>query len=169
MGLPSRMTAKEFSKMVDAMQGKLFRFAFHFLNDIQEAEDAVQESLAKFWQKREHSHEIAKPEAFMMTIVRNESLDRIKSRKKESRVSLEQDHAEILEDDSIEERVLALRKAIRELPDGYRSVIHLRDVEGLRYEEIQRVLDLSLSDVKIRIHRGRKLLKEKLIPSNGSK
>ncbi len=162
MGLPSRMTGKEFSEMVKTMEGKLFRFANHFLNDVQEAEDAVQESFSKFWQKRDQLKEVLKPEAFLMRMVKNESLDRIRNRGRNHFVPIEEQRLSIEVDDGMEERILALRKEIRSLPENFKSVIHLRDIEGLKYEEIGKILDLSLSDVKVRIHRGRKILREKI-------
>ena len=61
-----------------------------------------------------------------------------------------------------EERRQAVARAIASLPEKYRTVIVLRDVEGKSYEEISEVLDLSDGTVKSRINRARNLLKEKL-------
>jgi RNA polymerase sigma-70 factor, ECF subfamily len=158
------MTGKEFSKMVTGVQGKLFRFAFHFLQDVQEAEDAVQEAFSKVWQRKEQLKQVLNPEAFFMTIVKNISLDRIREKKRTPMIVLKpEDLVGEPKDEILEDQINALRLAIRSLPDSFRSVIHLRDVEGLKYAEIEKILELSPSDVKIRIHRGRKILREKLI------
>jgi RNA polymerase sigma-70 factor (ECF subfamily) len=55
-----------------------------------------------------------------------------------------------------------IEKAINELPESYRVVFHLRDVEGLSNEEISNILDLSIPAVKSRLHRARLFLRDKL-------
>jgi RNA polymerase sigma-70 factor, ECF subfamily len=57
----------------------------------------------------------------------------------------------------------ALQKAVDELPEDYRSVVVLRDLEGLSNEEVSNVLHLSVAAVKSRLHRGRLVLREKLV------
>jgi RNA polymerase sigma-70 factor, ECF subfamily len=59
----------------------------------------------------------------------------------------------------------AVRRALEQLPDGFRSAVILRDLEGLSYEEVAEVVDISVGTVKSRILRGRRLLKEILEPA----
>ena len=54
-----------------------------------------------------------------------------------------------------------LNKAIQELPESYRNVIHLKDIEGFSYNEISDILDISVQAVKSRIHRARLILRDK--------
>ena len=151
--------------MVDKVQGKLYRFAFHFLNDIQEAEDVVQEALSRIWEKRNQVDQVGSIEAYMMTMVRNLSLDRAKAKQRVQMVPTI--NSEVEEDSKeLESRITRIRLEIRNLPDSYRSAIHLRDIEGSSYEEISDILGLSLSDVKVRIHRGRKILRDKILNSH---
>ena len=56
-----------------------------------------------------------------------------------------------------------VREEIGMLPDDYREILVLRDIEGLSYNEIAEILDISLSNVKVRIHRGREFLKNRLL------
>ena len=56
----------------------------------------------------------------------------------------------------------ALQNAVDALPEDYRSVVVLRDLEGLSNEEVSNVLHLSVAAVKSRLHRGRLVLREKL-------
>jgi RNA polymerase sigma-70 factor, ECF subfamily len=58
----------------------------------------------------------------------------------------------------------AVRNALRELPDVYRSAVILRDLEGLSYEEVAEVLETSVATVKTRILRGRRILRKLLDP-----
>jgi len=55
-----------------------------------------------------------------------------------------------------------LERAIAELPEGARTVLILRDVQGYKYEEIAQMQDVALGTVKAQIHRARKLMREKL-------
>ncbi len=56
-----------------------------------------------------------------------------------------------------------VREEIGTLPDDYREILVLRDIEGLSYNEISEILGISLSNVKVRIHRGREFLKNRLL------
>jgi RNA polymerase sigma-70 factor (ECF subfamily) len=58
--------------------------------------------------------------------------------------------------------VEAVRDEMSRLPADYRDILQLRDVEGLPYEEISKVTGITLSNVKVRIHRGREMLKKKM-------
>lgn len=60
------------------------------------------------------------------------------------------------------EKAQILEEAIQQLPESYRIVIHLRDIEGMTYDEISKILDISLQAVKSRIHRARMVLRTKL-------
>jgi RNA polymerase sigma-70 factor (ECF subfamily) len=56
-----------------------------------------------------------------------------------------------------------VREEIDRLPEDYREILLLRDIQGLSYNEIAEILGISLSNVKVRIHRGRELLKNRLL------
>jgi RNA polymerase sigma-70 factor, ECF subfamily len=64
-----------------------------------------------------------------------------------------------------QETQAAVRRALEQLPQTFRSAVILRDLEGLSYEEVAEVLDISVGTVKSRILRGRRLLKEILEPA----
>ena len=55
-----------------------------------------------------------------------------------------------------------VKEEINSLPDDYREILILRDIDGLSYNEISEILKINLSNVKVRIHRGRELLKNRL-------
>jgi len=61
-----------------------------------------------------------------------------------------------------QEGMKKIEKALSELPVAYRIVFHLRDVEGLTNSEVAEILDISLPNVKSRIHRARFMLRESL-------
>jgi RNA polymerase sigma-70 factor (ECF subfamily) len=73
------------------------------------------------------------------------------------------DDRECTEDRVIQNEMLeAIKFEMTKLPDDYREILHLRDIEGLPYEEIASVTGISLSNVKVRIHRGREMLRKRL-------
>src|ERR1035441_6041830 len=64
--------------------------------------------------------------------------------------------------------VLSIRKALRQVPAAFRSVVVLREIEGFTYEEIADLLGVNLGTVKSRLMRGRAALREVLAPGGGS-
>ena len=73
------------------------------------------------------------------------------------------DGRENVEDRVITDEMISIMlEEIAKLPDDYREILHLRDVEGFTYDEISEQLGIALSNVKVRIHRGREMLKKRL-------
>ncbi len=62
----------------------------------------------------------------------------------------------------MEDSLDIVQEEISKLPDDYRDILILRDIEGLSYNDISEILEIKLSNVKVRIHRGRELLKNRL-------
>jgi RNA polymerase sigma-70 factor (ECF subfamily) len=65
-----------------------------------------------------------------------------------------------------QERILAVRTAISQLNDDHKSIIILRDIQGLSYEEVSEILNISLGTVKSRLSRARSALKEQIISND---
>jgi RNA polymerase sigma-70 factor (ECF subfamily) len=113
---------------------------------------------------------------WLYRIATNVSLSKLRRREKVHTVSLDQPVTEAgdltLEipdvkygpEKLMKQRELraAIQKSVEELPADYRSVVVLRDLEGLSNEEVSKVLRLSVAAVKSRLHRGRLVLREKL-------
>lgn len=150
------------------LKDRLFRLALRITLSREEAEDIVQETLIRIWNKRDEWHEIENMESFLMTICRNISLDLLE--KKESRnVSLDEEIHDMADnslspDDLLmrQQQYQRIEKAIEELPEKQRTVVQLRDIEGKNYQEIADIMGLTLSDVKVNLFRGRQTLKQKL-------
>jgi RNA polymerase sigma factor (sigma-70 family) len=157
-----------FEKLAYSVKDKLYRFALRITGDSVEAQDVVQEVFIKVWNRRDEMAEVNNQEAYCMTLTRNLSLDKIKSKHRKTaeigdalQISdYNSTPYEVTEKNDALERI---RKWMNELPEKQRLTMHLRDIEGLAYDEIAENLDISLPQVKVNLHRARQFIKEKML------
>lgn len=159
---------KEISFRNDVLPLKdvLYRLALRITLSREEAEDVVQDTLIKVWNKRESWQEIDSIEAFSLTICRNLALDRIK-RKDADNASLDQTSlhetaatANPYDRMQQKESLEVVRRLIDRLPEKQRSCMQLRDVEGRQYREIAQILGISEEQVKVSIFRARQTIRQ---------
>ncbi len=137
---------------------KMHRYAFSILKEEDQAQDVVQECLVKIWSKRQKLEEIQSPEAWAMRITRNQCYDWVKTNRF---TVLSDEEMEKPGNESTDFEVLFneqldwLEKILESLPQKQREIYHLREVEELTYQDIAEVLSLSLSEVKVYLHRAR--------------
>jgi RNA polymerase sigma factor (sigma-70 family) len=167
-----------FEQNILPVRQKLYRFALSLTGSAQDAEDIVQDVLEKIWlqnglnDSEERLEKVANWEAWCMTLTRNQSIDKQRAnavRRSESVDDYQQtSDSELLPDAQTEQNdILQQVKAkMNMLPDKQRSVMHLRDVEEMSYEEIAEILGISLDQVKVNLHRARKTLREQLLDHN---
>ena len=152
------------------LKNELFRLALRITLNRAEAEDVVQETMIKVWNKRDQWDEIDSIEAFCLTICRNISLDKIKKAENQNQ-SIEEGHdapdlsyTSNPEEQAMQrDRIQLIRQLIDHLPEKQRSCMQLRDFEGKSYKEIAQVLGISEEQVKINIFRARQTIKKKFI------
>ena len=159
----------DFRTDVLPLKNELFRLALHITLDRAEAEDVVQETLIKVWNRREQWEQIESIEAFALTVCRNMAIDR--QRKAESRMTtlLEPSHdtpdsswtANPEQQAMHEDRLRLVRRLISQLPEKQRTCMQLREQEGKSYKEIAQVMGISEDQVKINIHRARQTLRQR--------
>ena len=148
----------------------LFRLAMRITLDSAEAEDVVQETMIKVWNKREDWHNIDSMEALCMTICRNLAIDKTR-RMANNNQSLDDDsgpeHADRTYNAKPEEqamqhdRLQIVRDLINKLPEKQRTVIQLRDFEGKTYKEIALIMNVSEEQVKVNLFRARQTIKQR--------
>ena len=153
------------------LKNELYRLALRITLNPAEAEDVVQETMIKVWNRREQWEQIESIEAFCLTICRNLSLD--KTRKMaiydQSLDANEHDepdrsHSANPEEKAIQQdRIELVRRLIDGLPEKQRSVMQLRDFEGKSYKEIAAIMNISEEQVKVNIFRARQTIKQKYI------
>lgn len=162
------MTANDFNIKIVPLSEKLYRYAYRFLEDAEQSQDAVQEVFIKLWSQRERLREIENVEAFAVRVTRNHCLDVIKSRRTVSldvndyfkdQISDESDpEKELYKSDSMK----SLTRIVMELTEPHRTVIRMRDIEGYSNEEVGDVLGLSVGNVRVVLSRSRKKVREEL-------
>lgn len=149
------------------LKNELFRLALRITLNRFEAEDIVQDTLIKVWNRRSDWNDIDSIEAFSLTICRNLSLDRIK-KKENNNDSLEDvKGAEPLASSNPQDRMIQadrvglIKQIVDSLPEKQRSCMQLRDFEGKSYKEIATILDITEEQVKVNIFRARQSVKHK--------
>lgn len=158
-----------FERYVLPAKDKMFRFACRMLGNPDDARDTVQDALLKIWNQKEQLNQINNPEAWCMQVTRNLCLDRFKSQKIRKNAAhdikaSQQDKVRTpYEDMERKDNVEKVRKLIDNLPEKFRMIIHLREVEGYAYKEIAEALEMSMEEVKVGLFRARKLLKENFV------
>jgi RNA polymerase sigma-70 factor (ECF subfamily) len=166
-----------FEDLVKRYDRNVFRIAQHITQNREDAEDVVQEAFLKAYQNLGQFQGQSKFYTWLVRIAVNEALMRLRRRRPERMVSLDEDVK--TEDDSVPREVAdwspnpeqqysqaelkdILTRTIQGLPPGFRTVFVLRDVEGLSTEEAAEALDLSIPAVKSRLLRARLQLRERL-------
>lgn len=161
------MSEEAFKQHILPMKDKLFRFAYRFLQDVQEAEDTVQDVMAGIWARRAEWQQWKSIPAYCMTATRNNCVDRLRKRSK----LLQEGHAEQIsspdrdpyETVTNKETMRRIRECIDALPPRQQHVMRLREMEGFSYNEIAEVLDMTLDQVKVNLFRGRNAIKKTII------
>ena len=133
----------------------------------EDAEDIVQDTLMKVWNKRDDWDQIDNIEAYALTITRHLALDKLK--RADSRIS-SIDATEVSETAQVNnpynriidsDRLQLVKKLMDELPEKQRSCMQLRDFEGKTYREIAAIMSISEEQVKVNIFRARQSVKQK--------
>ena len=166
-----------FEQLVKRYDRNVFRIANHITHSREDAEDVVQEAFLKAYSNLEKFQEQSKFYTWLVRIAVNEALMKLRKRRPERFVSLDEDVK--TEDDSLPREVAdwspnpeqlynqeelrdILSRTIQGLPPTFRTVFVLRDVEGLSTEETAEALELSVPAVKSRLLRARLQLRERL-------
>ena len=151
----------QFNQCVEQYADRLFRFAFSSLRNREEAEDVVQESFARVWEKR-NTVDFAKAKSYLFTTAHHAMIDEVRHRQHfTSGEELLPIEAKTIESPYPDVNDI-LHKALATLPEAQRNALLLRDYEGYSYQEIGDITGMSEAQVKINIFRARTALKNKL-------
>lgn len=159
-----------FTELVTLHERKAINFAYRMLRDENEAQDAAQEAFLRAYDKINTFQGNSSFTTWFFTILNNICLDILRKRARSADIiSINQadsndDEYELQIEDTAPGPYESLQKksamevledAIARISDEHRAVIVMRDINGLEYEEIAKILDVSLGTVKSRISRAR--------------
>ncbi len=168
---------REFEREALPHTDLLYNYALRMTNNSADADDLLQETFLKayrFWDKYEPGTNIR---AWLFRIMKNSYINRYRKETKEP-TTVDYDEVEnfyaavkdrTTEPNDLQETLYGnlldddVASAVADLPEDFRTVVILCDIEGLSYEEIAEFVDIPLGTVRSRLHRGRKLLRGKLL------
>ena len=161
-------------ELVNRYKDKLINFIFNYLGDIESAEDVVQETMIKLYQKKHYYKEIAKFSTWLYTIAKNLANTELRKRKQRKTTLLSQfskddktydlpsndpEPGQEIQTDIVNK---IIRDAVDQLSEKFKIVIVLRDIQGLSYEDISEIINVPIGTVKSRINRARLQLQVEL-------
>ena len=164
-----------FNQIVYRYKDRLLNFIYRFVNDIDKSEDLVQDTFLKLYTHKDSYKEIAKFSTWLYTIAANlakTELRKIKRRKTFSISDLSNNDREfVISSEAIGPDDMDIKStfekniqiALERLSIDFKTIIILRDIQELSYDEISKIMKLPIGTVKSRINRGRLKLQELLI------
>lgn len=170
-----------FEEIINRYADRIYAIAFRITHDHQSSEEVLQNVFLTLTRKIDTFRSEAKFSSWVYRVAVNASFMHLRTEKKhENNISLE-NYAPYDENGSLEGRIKSkdwsnrpdiilftiealeiIDKAIGKLPEKYRIVFHLKDVEGLSNEEISEILKISSGAVKSRLHRARLFVRDKI-------
>lgn len=146
----------EFNKLYEIYWDKIFRLCMGYVNDSDQAKDLAQETFITVWEKLSTFRNEANIGTWIFRIATNTCLSQIKNNKKIYSEELSDNLVEVNEE-TLDEEIKMLYHYISEFPELDRIIISL-ELEGIKQSEISKIVGLSESNVRVKIHR----IKEKL-------
>src|SRR6185295_22622 len=171
-----------FERVVRTYGGRLLAVTRRILHDEEDARDALQDAFISAYRARQQFHADARVSTWLHRIAVNAALMKLRSKRRKTETSIDdllpafrddgQHYAESLvswtepADVALGRKETAdfVREAIAQLPDSYRLVLLMRDIEGRDTEETARELGITANAVKIRLHRARMALRKLIAP-----
>lgn len=159
------MTTEEFKNDIIPYSRKLYPFIKNILNDEEESRDAVQDLMLKLWSRRNDLSKCNNRNAYILTMTKNHCFDLLKKKKPE-RINPQEHKIMNLQSDEesleIKERHEQVHKIIGRLPEKYKEVIRLRDVDGFSFDEIKEMTGFEVPYIRVILSRSRQRVKSEL-------
>ena len=157
-------SVRSFEQLYRLNYKRIYLFAKRMTNSTGDAEDIVQDTFVKAWQKLDSFRRQSLFHTWLRTIASRVSIDRLRVKNALVwRQSLE--YQDVYPSVSSKtDDIYDLEKMIRLLPDGARSIFVLHDIEGFKHQEISEMVGIAVGTSKAQLHRARKLLRESMSP-----
>ena len=165
---------QSYIELVNRYKDRLINFVFRLVNDRDQSEDIIQDTMLKLYTHKHYYKNIAKFSTWIYTIAGNFAKTELRKKKtrkvtNNSQLGPEDRDYDPPSNDPIPEKLVEaefintkIHEAIKRLPDHFRAVTVLRDIEKLPYDEISNIVDVPLGTVKSRINRARIQLQKDL-------
>ncbi len=180
-GASAKQSRREFDTLVSRCHRQAYNIAYRLTGNHADAEDLTQESFLRAYRFFDRYNRDMPFENWLYRIMSRVFIDELRKKPKHKAISLDaplslgspgenditleipdfaSDPANLLLNEALEE---TLQTALLSLPDEFRVSVILADIEGLSYEEIAETMNCSLGTVRSRLHRGRKLLRSRVV------
>lgn len=144
------MTHQEFKARFLPCHKKMYYIAFRYLGNEYDAEDMVQNTYLKLWEKRESLENIENNEAYAITTIKHLCLDTLRAPQPDTAYEIKED-------------MKVLLNIINKLPEQQRKILLLRHFEDKSTDEIETETGLSNANIRVLLSRARKTIKELFI------
>ncbi|MFV0536707.1 MAG: RNA polymerase sigma factor [Dysgonomonas sp.] len=157
------MDADTFLKVFIPYHQKLYRIAYRIVQDAANAEDIVQDTFIKLWNKRDEMESVDNTEAFAIVILRNTCLDYLRKTKNDRYTDYDTDMPEttsLTKEIELRDEAEKVKYLINKLPDQQRQVMMMKHWDDYSDEEIEQATGLSAGNIRVILSRARKTIRE---------
>lgn len=165
-----------FRELVRLYKDKIYHLAYRMLNNAQEAEDVVQDTFLRVYTNLDRYDDTHKFSTWIYRIGTNLCIDRLRKRKGTLSLDAENPEGEGIDGHDmlsspeplpeqqliLSETQQVIRDAIDKLPAKYKTIVILRYLHDMSLQEISDVLNMPITTIKTRVHRGREALRKRL-------
>ena len=160
------MDSENYTQIILPLRDKIYRFSLSLLSSEEAAKDASQDVLLKLWNIKSKLKDIQNIEAYAMTMTKNLCYDVLKSKHHKTLELVHTNFSEkgsgLSHDIEAKDEASLVAKFINRLPEQQRAVIQLRDVEQYTNQEIEEIMGMNSTSVRVALSRARKKIVEEL-------
>ena len=161
------MDAEAFKRIFLPYHQKMYRVAYRIVQNAANAEDIIQDTFIKLWNKRSELDSVDNREAFAIIILRNTCLDYLRKVKNEYHVydnDIPIPEAGSLSNEiEIKDNVNQVKHFINQLPEQQRQVMIMKHWEGYSDEEIEQITGYTQVNIRVMLSRARKTVRERFL------
>ncbi len=155
------MNRHEYNNVIDGLSAQLYRYAFHFMRNEEDAKDIVQDVYEKLWVNRK-TIELKRVKSWLYRCTHNAMINFLNKKSRTRYMDSQLLPEKPILPDSNFESMQMVERLVNILPPIQKSIILLRDIEGYSYSDIGDILELSPSQVKVYLFRARMKIKKQL-------
>jgi RNA polymerase sigma-70 factor (ECF subfamily) len=160
------MQLEQFKSVIIPLRQTLFLVALKWLQQEEDAEDVVQETLLRLWNIRDQLDNVSNPAAFAVQTTKNTCIDRLRTHREKT----EADDFHLGTNDETpysamerKDTVLLVKRIIERLPELQKTIIRMRDIEGYELQEIADITGTQVNAVTVNLSRARKKVRDKFV------